>query len=108
MKVQRKVGDVYQYIVAKMGIDGQFCRDESGELDIKVFSSPFNTIICVCEEDFSENRSASLNSPVWEDSEIVEVQPRVEEDGTVVSKEEVFREEYMVKSTTSSHYSVFA
>lgn len=86
LKVQRKVDDKYLYIVATIDREGQFARKSDGTLDIKLFSSNQNTILCVCEDDFKNTREKPENPGTWT--------PEI-------------RDIPMVKSTTSSHYSIF-
>lgn len=98
VKVQRKFGSKYGYIVARMDKDGQFKRRSDGKLDMALIAaSNRNTILCVCKEDFcqfdSENGNIlaldrpSRNTGKWSPTIVDEVP--------------------MVKSTTSSHYSIF-
>ena len=87
LKIQRKLDDDnYLCIVCDISKDGQFRRDKDGNLDIKLFKTKDNTILCVCEDDFLETRVVPTEPGVWTP---------------------VIRDIPMVKSTTSSHYSIF-
>ena len=66
--------------------DGQFAKDENGVPILNLFSSEDNTILCVCEDDFKKTREKPENPGTWT--------PKI-------------RDIPMVKSTTSSHYSIF-
>jgi hypothetical protein len=96
VKVQRKIGeDKYQYIVAKIDKDGQFRKDNNGLPIVNVFDSTKNTILCVCEDDFKSTRTVPASPGTWHPEE-------TDEDGDTG-----IRDIPMVKSTTSSHYSIF-
>lgn len=45
----------YKYIVARMDKNGQFCRDEKGNLDIKGFTSENNVMLCVNANDINSD-----------------------------------------------------
>lgn len=110
VKVQRKtkktVDDVerdwYQYIVCDIDKDGQFRKDNNGLPTVNVFDSEHNTILCVCEDDFNSDRTV----PVYDYDNLTEDDywhpEEKDEDGNTG-----IRDIPMVKSTTSSHYSIF-
>ena len=76
-------GKACDYLVVEVDKDGQLTRDKDGFPEITTLSS--SEILSVCEWDFSENKCS-----VCEDSKV--------HVGQIP----------MVKSTTSSHWSVFA
>ena len=86
VKVQRKISENnYLYVVVRVGLDGKFAVGEDGKTPtIKVFESTQNNILCVCEDDFNNGDRTSTEE--WEP---------------------VVKDIPMVKSTTSSHYSIF-
>lgn len=90
VKVQRRLPDgTYNYAVAHIDSEGQLSTVPM------TFSSDRNTILCVCEQDFfqpADGDIACADRPVRESSE-----PWTPET----------RDIPMVKSTTSSHYSIF-
>lgn len=86
VKVQRKYGERYGYIVARIGFDGKIATKDDGTLDLRVFSSPYNTILSVCENDYAVDRITWKSDKIWNAVE---------------------RDVPMVKSTTSSQYSIF-
>lgn len=95
--MQRKLDDNnYGYIVATIDRDGQFARRSDGSLDIELFSSKDNTILCVYEDDFLATRTVPASPGTWHPEE-------KDEDGNFKG----IRDIPMVKSTTSSHYSIF-
>ena len=86
VKVQRVFDDGYGYVVCKVNCkDGQLAMDQDGNPDMQVFASEANTILCVCEDDYLNHE-------------------RLTSDGVWVP---VVGDIPLVKSTTSSHYSVF-
>ena len=91
VKVQRKVGNQYRYIVCDIDKDGQFRKDNNGLPIVNVFDSTKNTILCVCEDDFKSTRTVPASPGTWNPTE---------GNGGI-------RDIPMVKSTTSSHYSIF-
>ena len=105
VKVQRKMEGLenpYQYIVCDIDKDGQFAKDENGVPILNLFSSKDNTILCVCEDDFSADRTVT----VYDYDNLTEDDywhpEQEDEDGNTG-----IRDIPMVKSTTSSHYSIF-
>ena len=87
VKLQRKVGeDKYQYIVAKIDKDGQIL-DISPDQKLRIWSSERNEILSVFENDFLPKKSKVSRKEEWTPTE---------------------SDIPMVKSTTSSHYSVFS
>ena len=87
------------YIVARIDHNGKFARRPNGKLDIHFISSSANTILCVCKRDFC-SLDANGDLP---DGQLINDR-RLLDDGqwTAVSSDIP-----MVKSTTSSHYSIF-
>lgn len=80
--------DKYHYLVATIDKNGQLAKDKDGFPDIVMFKSKDNLILSVCENDFDSSREDKKET--WDkDEQILGPIP-------------------MVKSTTSSHYSVFA
>lgn len=71
--------------------DGQFRKDNDGLPIVNVFDSTKNTILCVCEDDFKSTRTVPASPGTWNPTE---------GNGGI-------RDIPMVKSTTSSHYSIF-
>ena len=81
VKVQRKIGESkYLYVVATIDSEGQI-KDKP-----TFWSSNDNTILCVYRDDFNSDRTVPTRRGEWTPVE---------------------RDIPMVKSTTSSHYSVF-
>lgn len=97
VKVQRKIGDSkYLYVVATIDGEGQI-KDKP-----TFWSSNDNTILCVFRDDFNSDRTV----PVYDYDNLTEDDywhpEQEDEDGNTG-----IRDIPMVKSTTSSHFSVF-
>lgn len=87
VKVMKVMGEARcRYIVARMNKDGRFCRRKDGRLDISFHQSARKMLVSVCEKDFTD---IDNNYNGGGDAKVVE--------GNI----------HVVKSTTSSHYSVF-
>ena len=97
VKVQRKIGDSkYLYVVATIDSEGQIKNKPT------FWSSNDNTILCVYRDDFNSDRTV----PVYDYDNLTENDywhpEQEDEDGNTG-----IRDIPMVKSTTSSHFSVF-
>ena len=97
VKVQRKIGESkYLYVVATIDSEGQI-KDKP-----TFWASNDNTILCVYRDDFNSDRTV----PVYDYDNLTENDywhpEQEDEDGNTG-----IRDIPMVKSTTSSHFSVF-